>query len=1746
MKRSNTKRLLAGGIVTTMIISLLSGVPVSAAGYADQEYFMQVTDENSYSDESYKNEGITKEEKETLSEEEIKNLMDIDTEDIITLTGDSASVATENSRLGLDEDVYTNDSNRTRNYLYRKGFTAEASESGIVTGSLGNTVTYSLNTTTGEVVISGTGAMTDYEHTSYSPFAQYSDVIKSVTIEEGVTSVGASLFGFCFELKEVNLPDTITTIGQWAFLGCVSLEMLYVPASVTSIGDYAIGYYCDNGKEGTYYNSGMNILGMTGSAMETYTTENSLSFVAIDTLSNSCGENVTWSFDLASGTLTISGTGAMTDYTASTSRPSYEVYRSFINRVVVENGVTTVGDYAFSLYRNLESITLADSITSIGTNSFAQCGNLDNMALPTDLITIEGNAFYGCRGLTQVTIPKNVTTIGTHAFAYCSNLARFDVEEGNSHYYSDGGVLLNADKTDLEIFPAGYHDITYIAQKGLDQIEYGCFSELSYLKYLIIEGEAPLMGSVQNMNGLTIYYDSSDSGWTTIQNYFSNQDIIWIDMKYMENASTLSLSAVSDQVAMGQSLQLSAVINPKLATDFRWESSNEEVAIVTNTGRLVAVNPGSTVVTVKSSDNRYTDKATFTVTGDEFTMSGYDYTALDEEVLQYSSVSTVTKQILSEKFHGIYFLSGTELIFYSFIDKSSTLVQKFTKCDRAFVANEKLYVIGNGSCYVYDLNTQSMLTHFSINGLTASAVGADQKGRIYIAGTDLCNPNIYKVRLYSSKGTPLSEMVVGCYVYEFSGFDSTNGCFYMESLYNYYSWGYTRPGHGLTMGKVIGDTVKYVDTFYGFAEGIISRSMSCLLYLCQNAYMQHQTSVDFIGERYVAATSVLHGTVTIYDSNTASDNGIAKALTISRSAIDEGESDSYYDLSSIGTRTVYNERNNSIILYENNKTISEYSLITGDKLATTTTKHNVFNLLKMGDSVIAIEKDKDGFYMEVINWSEPTELTIQAETLTMQVGDIQELTVESNATYEVFNSWSSSDEDVVAITAEGKISAWKEGKATITAKVSDSLTASVTVTVTASGVVTPTSNVVILQGADTHNASDNHYSLWSQTVKSYLAENADGTLTKVESLGTKGVKVDIYSKDMRLTSSKTLQAEIGIFGGFYSGTDANYLVFGQMNDADSDAVEVLRIVKYSKSWERKSAVSVKGANTYIPFDGGSLRMTETAGKLYIHTCHKMYKSSDGLNHQANMTFVVNEATMTVVDSYYDVMNISQAGYVSHSFNQFVQTDGQYVYRVDHGDANPRAMSITKCEVDGNITDVSYVLPFTMQYYPSYNYTGASIGGFELSSDNCLIAGCSVDQSDEDNFDVFGQRNIFVTVTSKDMNKSNIVWLTNYASNYGVTVRTPQFVKINEEQFLIMWEECNNTTGATIVKMATIDSEGQMRSNIKEVKLALSDCAPICTSDGLVRWYVTDGEKTIFCVVNPYNLSAVSGELTIAAPSYDYDDDWSADDEFGNGEDNRDGSELVGETFVDIRTGELYRVTGKDEIQYESCGNKTGKVTIEDTVVISGVTFKVTSIAAKAFKNNKKITYVKIGNNVETIGAEAFSGCSKLNTVVLGKNLTSIGKKAFYKCVALKKITIPSKVTSIGVQAFYGCKNLKTVSIGKKVKTIGASAFENCSKLTTVKGGAGVQTIGKKAFKKCVALKKITLQTKVKKLGEQTFYGCKQLKTITIKSKQLKSVGKNAIKNIKKNATIKVPKAKKKAYKKLFKSKTGYKKSMKIK
>ena len=132
--------------------------------------------------------------------------------------------------------------------------------------------------------------------------------------------------------------------------------------------------------------------------------------------SGTCGKNLIWTLD-EENTLTISGTGKMVDWNKYSPW-----YNTSIENIVIENGVTTIGNYAFRYLTSLKSITIPDSITSIGTFAFYQCYDLTNITIPDSVISIGMSAFADCRELTSITIPNSVTSIGGGAFNYCDNL----------------------------------------------------------------------------------------------------------------------------------------------------------------------------------------------------------------------------------------------------------------------------------------------------------------------------------------------------------------------------------------------------------------------------------------------------------------------------------------------------------------------------------------------------------------------------------------------------------------------------------------------------------------------------------------------------------------------------------------------------------------------------------------------------------------------------------------------------------------------------------------------------------------------------------------------------------------------------------------------------------------------------------------------------------------------------------------------------------------------------------------------------------------------------------------------------------------------------------------------------------------------------------------------------------------------------------------------------------------------------
>ncbi len=181
-------------------------------------------------------------------------------------------------------------------------------------------------------------------------------------------------------------------------------------------------------------------------------------------------------YTLQDGVLTVSGNGAMTDYAAQTA-PWY-AQRDQITSVVVEEGVTAIGDYAFADCPRLQSVTIADSVTtvgkfafancsllssmpyatqirSLGEGAFSRCNSLQEIILPSSVESIEKEAFYGCNHAKLLWLGSHLKGIGANAFTACDALTEIRVNSGNNVFSATDGLLLSADKSVLYLCPGG-------------------------------------------------------------------------------------------------------------------------------------------------------------------------------------------------------------------------------------------------------------------------------------------------------------------------------------------------------------------------------------------------------------------------------------------------------------------------------------------------------------------------------------------------------------------------------------------------------------------------------------------------------------------------------------------------------------------------------------------------------------------------------------------------------------------------------------------------------------------------------------------------------------------------------------------------------------------------------------------------------------------------------------------------------------------------------------------------------------------------------------------------------------------------------------------------------------------------------------------------------------------------------------------------------------------------------------------
>lgn len=209
--------------------------------------------------------------------------------------------------------------------------------------------------------------------------------------------------------------------------------------------------------------------------------------LAASATSGSCGKNATWSYNAATKTLSISGSGDMTDYETDPAMgienaPPWDDYREEIEHVIINEGIASIGAEAFGFqytsncYSNLSSVSIAPTVTKIGSCAFTNAEKLKSIDLPN--VTSIGYAAFNGTGIQSLMLPSTLETFeyeDSRGFLSCGNLQSITVDPGNQKYRSVDGVLFAGNK--LLRYPAGKAGNIYTVPSGTTWIATSAFAD---------------------------------------------------------------------------------------------------------------------------------------------------------------------------------------------------------------------------------------------------------------------------------------------------------------------------------------------------------------------------------------------------------------------------------------------------------------------------------------------------------------------------------------------------------------------------------------------------------------------------------------------------------------------------------------------------------------------------------------------------------------------------------------------------------------------------------------------------------------------------------------------------------------------------------------------------------------------------------------------------------------------------------------------------------------------------------------------------------------------------------------------------------------------------------------------------------------------------------------------------------------------------------------------------------------------
>lgn len=339
---------------------------------------------------------------------------------------------------------------------------AARTERDIYSGTCGDNLTWTLDTDSHTLTISGYGAMYDYHwydsmSSSSPPWFGIDYHIQNVFLPDGLTRIGSSAFSGCYQISSIFLPSSLQSIGDYAFTNCVQLSSLMLPERLTEIGE-SVFDSCDN----------------------------------------------LFSIDVAPGNPSFSSIDGVLFNKSGTKLLAYPNGR-ISNPCFIQEGVTSIGKAAFRRHHNLMSIVLPNSLTSIEAKAFEECGMLENVQFGSGLLSIGDQSFSACMNLSSLVFPSSLKSIGERAFHLCHqisdielpsgleslgdfvfgdnwNLSSITVAPGSSHFSSVDGILYDYSGTELVLYPCGRQGEYFYVPEGVTSIGRCAFYRCNHLQ----------------------------------------------------------------------------------------------------------------------------------------------------------------------------------------------------------------------------------------------------------------------------------------------------------------------------------------------------------------------------------------------------------------------------------------------------------------------------------------------------------------------------------------------------------------------------------------------------------------------------------------------------------------------------------------------------------------------------------------------------------------------------------------------------------------------------------------------------------------------------------------------------------------------------------------------------------------------------------------------------------------------------------------------------------------------------------------------------------------------------------------------------------------------------------------------------------------------------------------------------------------------------------------------------------------